>query len=57
MARVANIIKILAGHHIPLTDSLLSEAYDWSVENDADVKGMTRDEYGEMLVVGISTRR
>ncbi|KAF7318784.1 hypothetical protein HMN09_00390700 [Mycena chlorophos] len=40
ISRVANIIRVLAAHFVPLTDTLLLEAYEWTVENDTDAKSL-----------------
>ncbi|THV08560.1 exosome complex exonuclease rrp4 [Dendrothele bispora CBS 962.96] len=56
ISRVANIITVLASHSIPLTDLVLLEAYEWSIEQDMDVKNLLQDELGDALVASISAR-
>jgi exosome complex component RRP4 len=40
ISRVTNIIRVMSSHFVPLTDTLLLEAYEWSVEHDGDVKDL-----------------
>jgi len=56
ISRVANIIRVLASHFVPLTDALLLEAYEWTVENDADAKGLLSEDIGDALVATITSR-
>ncbi|KAJ7600650.1 exosome complex exonuclease rrp4 [Mycena floridula] len=50
VSRVANIIRILAAHFVPLTDLALLEAYEWSVEYHSDVKDLLNEDVGDALV-------
>ncbi|KAJ6588704.1 exosome complex exonuclease rrp4 [Mycena capillaripes] len=56
ISRVANIIQVLSSHFVPLTDTLLLEAYEWTVENDTDAKGLLSEDIGDALVVTITAR-
>ncbi|KAF7360498.1 Exosome complex component rrp4 [Mycena venus] len=56
ISRVANIIQVLASHFVPLTDTLLLEAYEWTVENDTDAKGLLSEDVGDALVATITAR-
>ncbi|KAJ7104490.1 exosome complex exonuclease rrp4 [Mycena belliarum] len=56
ISRVANIIRVLASHFVPLTDALLLEAYEWTVENDTDAKGLMSEDVGDALVATITSR-
>ncbi|TFK28642.1 exosome complex exonuclease rrp4 [Coprinopsis marcescibilis] len=56
IARVANIIQILASHFIPLTDTLLLEAYEWTMEQDSDVKTLLQEDYGDALVAAVVSK-
>ena len=47
IARVSNIIKVLAAHFVPLTDVVLLEAYEWVIEQESGVKDVLLDEVGE----------
>jgi exosome complex component RRP4 len=55
IARVANIIRVLAAHFVPLTDMLLAKAYDWAVEQECDVKDLLQEDIGEDLVVAATS--
>ncbi|KAF7325949.1 hypothetical protein MKEN_00445800 [Mycena kentingensis (nom. inval.)] len=55
ISRVANIIQVLAAHFVPLTDALLLEAYEWTLENDADAKSLLSEDVGDALVVSITS--
>ncbi|KAG2014138.1 exosome complex exonuclease rrp4 [Coprinopsis cinerea AmutBmut pab1-1] len=54
IARVSNIILILASHFIPLTDTLLLEAYTWTTKQDSDINAHMRKGYGDALVAAVS---
>ena len=56
IARVANLIQIFASHFIPLTDTLLLEAYAWTVEQEGDVKSFAQEDYGDALVTAVAYR-
>ncbi|KAJ7640787.1 exosome complex exonuclease rrp4 [Mycena polygramma] len=56
ISRVVNIIQVLASHFVPLTDTLLLEAYEWTVENDTDAKGLLSEDVGDALVATITAR-
>ncbi|KAJ6473653.1 exosome complex exonuclease rrp4 [Mycena vitilis] len=56
ISRVVNIIQVLASHFVPLTDTLLLEAYEWTIENDTDAKGLLSDDIGDALVATITAR-
>ncbi|KAK7054834.1 Exosome complex component rrp4 [Paramarasmius palmivorus] len=53
ISRVTNIITVLAAHSIPLTDAVLLEAYEWSVEHESDPKDLLQDDVGDALVATI----
>ncbi|KAI9070386.1 exosome complex exonuclease rrp4 [Trametes sanguinea] len=53
ISRVSNIIKVLAAHFVPLTDTVLLEAYEWVVEQESHVKDLLSDEFGENLVASL----
>ncbi len=56
IARVSNLISILAAHFIPLSDKLLIEAYDWAVEQDCGIKDFLQEDVAEALVVAVTAR-
>lgn len=56
ISRVVNIIRIFAAHFVPLSDTLLLEAYEWTLEHEGDVKDLLQDEVGDALVSTIIAR-
>lgn len=56
IARVANIIHMLAAHFVPLTDMILLEAYEWSVEQEEANKGLFQEDVAEALVASLHSR-
>ena len=56
IARVANIIHVLAAHFVPLTDTILLEAYEWSVEQEEADKGLFQEDIAEALVASLHSR-
>ncbi|KAF9460557.1 hypothetical protein BDZ94DRAFT_1324024 [Collybia nuda] len=57
ISRVTNIIRVLASHFVPLTDTLLLEAYEWAVDQEDGAKDLLQDDVGDLLVAMITTRR
>ncbi|KAI0331145.1 exosome complex exonuclease rrp4 [Cubamyces sp. BRFM 1775] len=53
ISRVSNIIKVLAAHFVPLTDTILLEAYEWVVEQEGNVQDLLSDEFGENMVASL----
>lgn len=56
IARVANIIQIFAAHFISLTDTLILEAYAWTMEQEGDVKSLLQEDYGDALVAAVASK-
>ena len=57
ISRVCNIIRVLSAHFVPLTDTILSEAYEWLAQQDGDAKDLMQDDFGHTLVTTVSARR
>ncbi|KIJ65207.1 hypothetical protein HYDPIDRAFT_39831 [Hydnomerulius pinastri MD-312] len=57
ISRVGNIIRILADHFVPLTDTLLLEAYDWVIEQEVDTKDLVLGDVGDALVAAVGSNR
>jgi len=57
ISRVSNLIKSLAGHFIPLSDTILLEAYEWAVEGEGAVKDLLQHDVGDALIASISCKR
>ncbi|KDQ50706.1 hypothetical protein JAAARDRAFT_141473 [Jaapia argillacea MUCL 33604] len=53
ISRVSNIISILAGHFVPLTDTVLLEAYEWVLDQDIAVKDLIQEDVGDALVTAV----
>ncbi len=53
ISRVSNIIRVLTAHFVPLSDTILLEAYEWVVEQESDVRDVLSDELGENLVASL----
>ncbi|THH15741.1 hypothetical protein EW146_g4772 [Bondarzewia mesenterica] len=56
ISRVTNIIRILASHSVPLTDTVIIEAYEWAVEQEMGVKDLMQDDVGDILVSAVIPR-
>ncbi|TDL24006.1 hypothetical protein BD410DRAFT_767891 [Rickenella mellea] len=56
ISRVCNIIRVLATHYVPLSDTLLVEAYEWAVEQEYGVKDYMQDETADALVSAMTAR-
>ncbi|KZT70771.1 hypothetical protein DAEQUDRAFT_667315 [Daedalea quercina L-15889] len=56
ISRVSNIIRVLAAHFIPLTDTLLLDAYEWAVEQEGDVKDLLQADIGDAMIATITAR-
>jgi len=58
ISRVSNIIKASATHSVPLTDTVLAEAYDWTMEHQqGDVKDILGEDYAEALVTAMTAEQ
>lgn len=56
ISRVSNLIKLLAGHFVPLSDTILLEAYEWAVESEAGVKDLLQQDVGDALIAFITSQ-
>jgi len=54
ISRVANIIRVLAAHFVPLTDAILVESYEWVIEYEGHPKDLLLDDVGDTLVHAIT---
>ncbi|KAF8801358.1 hypothetical protein BYT27DRAFT_6799630 [Phlegmacium glaucopus] len=55
ISRVTNIIQVLSSHFIPLTDKLLLEAYEWTVEQEGGAVNLLQEEFGDALVSSLTS--
>jgi len=53
ISRVSNIIRVLALNFVPLTDALLIDAYEWSVDQEGATKDLLQDETGDAMITAI----
>ncbi|KAG6888476.1 hypothetical protein C0995_008049 [Termitomyces sp. Mi166 len=56
ISRVTNIIRVFASHFVPLTDTLLLEAYEWTVDQEGGAKNLLQGDVGDILVATMTTR-
>ncbi|KAF8629047.1 hypothetical protein AX15_003547 [Amanita polypyramis BW_CC] len=56
ISRVSNIIRVLASYSVPLSDTVLLEAYDWIMEQEGDVNDILREDLGAGLVAAVGGR-
>lgn len=47
---MSSLIQILASHFIPLSDEILVEAYEWSVEACGDTRDLLSNDIGDALI-------
>ncbi|KAF9522421.1 exosome complex exonuclease rrp4 [Crepidotus variabilis] len=55
ISRVTSIIHILRAHFIPLTDTLLLETYEWTIEHENHTTDLLQQDFGEAMVAYISS--
>lgn len=48
---------MLTSHFIPLTDTLLLEAYEWAIEHETGVRDLLQQDFGDALVASITAGR
>ncbi|KAG8704839.1 exosome non-catalytic core subunit rrp4 [Ceratobasidium sp. 395] len=53
IARVSNVIRVLARHHIPLTDHLIEQAYEWVIDQSIGIIDILSEEIAESLVASV----
>ncbi|KAI5121642.1 hypothetical protein M0805_001170 [Coniferiporia weirii] len=58
IARVGNIIRVLATHFVPMTDVVLADAYEWAIEQGSEcgIQDLLKEENAEALVYAASAR-
>jgi hypothetical protein len=55
VARVSNIIRVLASRSMPITDTIVLEAYEWALEQVADIKDLLLEDVADALIAAITT--
>ncbi len=53
ISTVANVVRILARHNVPLTDSLIADAYAW-IASSGEGPGPISHEDGERMVSSVT---
>jgi len=53
---VSNIIRVLASRSVPITDTIVLEAYEWAVEQDVNVKDLLLEDVADALVAAVITK-
>ncbi|KAH0582542.1 Exosome complex component rrp4 [Termitomyces sp. J132] len=56
ISRVTNIIRVFASHFVPLTDTLLLEAYEWTLDQEGAAKDLLQEDVGDALVATMTAR-
>jgi len=56
IARVSNIIRVLASRSLPITDTIILEAYEWAVEQDSDVKDLLLEDVADAMIAAVTIR-
>jgi exosome complex component RRP4 len=47
---------VLAGHFVPLSDTILLEAYEWAVDSEDGVKDLLQQDVADALIASVSSR-
>jgi len=55
ISRVTNIIQVLSSHFIPLTDTILLEAYEWTMEQEGGAVNLLQEDFGDALVSSLTS--
>ena len=56
IARVSNIIRVLASRSVPITDAIVLEAYEWAVERDSGAKDLLLGDVADALIAAVTTK-
>ncbi|KZT21199.1 exosome complex exonuclease rrp4 [Neolentinus lepideus HHB14362 ss-1] len=57
ISRVANIIRVLAAHFVPLTDTILLEAYEWVMDQEIGTREILLEETSDFFVAAMTGSR
>ncbi|KAF8605795.1 hypothetical protein BDV93DRAFT_537182 [Ceratobasidium sp. AG-I] len=55
IARVSNIIRVLARHHIPFTDHLIEQVYEWVIDQNIEIVDILNEEVAESMIATVPT--
>jgi len=56
ISRVSNIIRVAADHFIPLTDTMLLDAYEWAVDHEYGVAELLNEDNADALASYLTVR-
>ena len=56
ISRASNVIRVLAAHSVPLTDTVLLDAYEWVLDQSLDVKDILHKDISDALVAAVTGR-
>jgi exosome complex component RRP4 len=56
IARVSNIIRILGSRSLPITDTIVLEAYEWVVEQDSNVRDLLLEDVADAMIAAVTIR-
>jgi len=57
ISRVANIIRVLAAHFVPLTDTILLEAYEWVMDQEIGTREILLEETSDLFIATLTGSR
>ena len=55
ISRVTNIIQVLSSHFVPLSDTVLLEAYEWTLEQEGGGVNLLQEDFGDALVSSLTS--
>ena len=55
ISRVTNIIQVLSSHFVPLSDTVLLEAYEWTLEQEGGAVNLLQEDFGDALVSSLTS--
>ncbi|KAH9987158.1 hypothetical protein BJV74DRAFT_506717 [Russula compacta] len=54
IARISNIIRVLASRSVPITDAIVLKAYEWAIELDSDLKDLLMGDVADALIAAVT---
>ena len=55
ISRVTNIIQVLSSHFVPLLDTVLLEACEWTLEHEGGAVDLLQEDFGDALVSSLTS--
>ncbi|KAH9971748.1 hypothetical protein BGW80DRAFT_1174430 [Lactifluus volemus] len=56
VARVSNIIRVLASRSMPITDAIVLEAYEWAVEQDTEIQDLLLEDVADAMIAAVTAK-